>query len=128
MKLVVDGASLKCSFGSSESSLGVLPVSPASSGGKAVAAITDFAPGLNIRPFGQCKTPSNPLVAAATAAALGVLTPQACIPVTVAPWIPGNSTVVLHQIPAVDEGCTLMCLWGGVIEVSDAKQEKLTGG
>ncbi len=128
MKLVVDGASLQCSFGTSPGTLGVLPVSPATGGGKPIASIMDNVPMLNIRAFGHRTTPSNPMVAAATAAALGVLTPMPCIPVTVSPWIPGNQTVVLHQIPAVDESCTLMCNWGGSIKVQDAKQDKLNGG
>ena len=37
------------------------------------ANIMDHVPMVNIMPFGMCITPSNPAVAAATAAALGVL-------------------------------------------------------
>ena len=42
-----------------------------------------------------CNSPSNPMVAAATTAALGVLTPMPCIPMTIAPWMPGSSTVMM---------------------------------
>ncbi len=57
------------------------------------------------------------MVAAATAAALGVLTPMPCIPVTAAPWIPGSPTVMIANMPAVNNSCKLMCNWGGVIQV-----------
>ena len=61
--------------------------------------------------------------AAATAAALGVLTPMPCIPNTPAPWIPGAPTVLLGNMPTLDNTCQLMCLWAGVITFSDAGQE-----
>ncbi|MGL4604236.1 MAG: hypothetical protein ACRCU9_08815 [Iodobacter sp.] len=35
---------------------------------------------LNIMPIGTCMSPATPMVAAATAAAMGVLTPMPCIP------------------------------------------------
>ena len=63
-------------------------------------------------------SPANPAVAAATAAAFGVLTPQPCIPVTISPWVPGAATVLLGNQPALDNTCTLNCMWGGVIQVA----------
>jgi hypothetical protein len=61
--------------------------------------------------------PANPAVAAATAAALGVLTPMPCLPATPAPWLPGVPTVLVGGMPAVDSTCSLMCLWAGAIQV-----------
>ena len=55
--------------------------------------------------------------AAATAAALGVPTPMPCIPVTVAPWVPGARTVLIGNMPALDNTSQLMCVWGGLIEI-----------
>ncbi|MGZ5277038.1 MAG: DUF4280 domain-containing protein, partial [Caldimonas sp.] len=86
------------------------------------ANIMDNVPMVNIMPFGMCTSPSNPTVAAATAAALGVLTPMPCIPATTAPWAPGAATVLLANMPALDDTSTLMCMWGGVIKVNFAGQ------
>lgn len=77
--------------------------------------ILDFAPMMNIPPFGMCTSPANPMVAAATAAALGVPTPMPCIPMTIAPWVPGAPTVLLAGAPALNNSSKLMCNWGGVI-------------
>jgi hypothetical protein len=85
-------AQLMCSFGVAPSALTVVPKGrPVQAGGQMAATIQDFAPNVNIMPFGMCTTLSNPQVAAATSAALGVLTPQPCIPVTT-PWKPGSPT------------------------------------
>jgi hypothetical protein len=77
---------------------------------------------MNIPPFGMCQSPSNPTVAAATAAALGVLTPMPCIPATPAPWVPGAPTVTLCNAPALDNTSKLTCIWGGVISFTNPGQ------
>jgi hypothetical protein len=74
---------------------------------------------VNILPFGMCKSPANPVVAAATAAAMGVLTPMPCIPATLSPWIVGAPTVLLANQPALDNVSKCMCNWAGVVEISD---------
>ena len=71
----------------------------------------------NIMPFGMCITLANSQVAAATSAAQGVLTPQPCIPNTVSPWVPGSPIVNIANKPAVNNTCTLNCMWTGVITV-----------
>ena len=78
-------AMLQCSFGVAPSTLVVLPLARVLVEGKPAAAVTDMLPGVNIPPFGMCTSLANPMVAAATAAALGVLTPMPCIPATVGP-------------------------------------------
>jgi hypothetical protein len=111
------GAMMKCSFGVAPSSLVPTPKTVMTS--QMVAAnILDHVPMMNIPPFGMCQSPSNPMVAAATAAALGVLTPMPCIPVTPAPWVPGAPTVLLCGAPALNDSSTLMCNWGGVISIN----------
>ena len=118
-QLVVANAQLQCAFGVAPSVLGVVPMgaSLSQAGGQLIATIQDFKPMVNIRPFGMCVTPTNPQVAAATAAALGVLTPQPCIPVTTAPWLPGSPTVLVGGQPALNNTSTCMCSWAGVISV-----------
>jgi hypothetical protein len=118
---VCAGALLQCSFGVAPSALTVLPASRTMTGTPA-ANIMDHVPMLNVMPFGMCSSPSNPVVIAATAAALGVLTPMPCIPATAAPWMPGVPTVMIGGMPAVSDACKLTCMWGGMIQVSFAGQ------
>lgn len=66
--------------------------------------------------FGMCTSMANPTVAAATAAALGVLTPMPCIPLTVAPWAPGAPTVMVCGKPLLNNTSKLICGYGGVIQ------------
>ena len=99
------------------SRLAVLPTNQAITSGVPAANIMDNEPAVNIVPFGMCASISNPAVAAATSAALGVLTPVPCMPVTPAPWSPGSPTTILAGVPALNLSSRLMCTWGGVIEV-----------
>ena len=113
---VCSGATLQCSFGVAPSSLVVLPTNRTMTGSPA-ANIMDHAPMVNIPPFGMCLSLANPAVAAATASALGVLTPMPCIPVTVTPWAPGSPTVQIGNFPALNNSSKLNCMWAGVIQV-----------
>jgi len=117
------GAMMQCSFGVAPSSLVVLPVNMVMTSEVPDANIMDNVPMVNIMPFGMCMSPANPEVAAATAAAMGVLTPMPCIPMTMTPWTPGAATVMLGNMPSLDNVSTLMCMWGGVIMFSDPGQE-----
>jgi hypothetical protein len=116
------GATLKCSFGMAPSSLVVLPVNKVMTSNVPAANIMDHKPMVNIMPFGACQSLANPTVAAATSAAMGVLTPMPCIPATSSPWVPGAPTVLLANQPALDTPSKLMCNWGGVIEIQMAGQ------
>lgn len=115
------GAMLKCSFGMAPSSLVVLPTNRVTTQ-TPDANIMDYIPFVNILPFAMCQSPSNPAVAAATAAALGVLTPMPCTPMTAAPWAPGCATVMIGNQPALNNSSKLMCSFGGVIEITYAGQ------
>ncbi len=111
------GAMLQCSFGAAPSTLVVLPANKVITSNMPAANIMDNKPMVNILPFGVCSSLANPMVAAATAAALGVLTPMPCIPVTPAPWVPGAPTVLLGNMPSLQNSSKLMCMWAGVIQV-----------
>ena len=119
---VVAGAMMACSFGVAPSALVVLPANKTMVGGPPAANIMDFKPIVNIPPFGMCNTPSNPAVASATAAALGVLTPMPCVPVTTAPWVPGAPTVLIGNMPALNNSSKCMCAYGGVISITSPGQ------
>lgn len=115
------GAMMQCTFGVAPSTLMVLPANKVMTGVPA-ANIMDNKPMVNILPFGMCQSLANPMVAAATTAALGVLTPMPCIPNTAAPWAPGAPTVLIANMPALNNSSKLMCNYGGVISINMAGQ------
>ena len=115
------GAMLQCSFGVAPSTLVVLPANRVLTGTPA-ANIMDNKPMVNVPPFGMCQSMANPTVAAATAAAMGALTPMPCVPVTPAPWIVGAPTVLIGNMPALNNSSKLMCTWGGVISINSPGQ------
>ena len=114
------GALMTCTFGVAPSALVVLPLNRVLAEGPPAANIMDHIPMVNILPFGVCNSMSNPMVAAASAAALGALVPMPCIPVTVAPWVPGAPTVLIANMPALDNVSKCLCMWGGAIAFTNA--------
>ena len=124
---VVMGAMLQCSFGVAPSTLVVLPANKVMATTPA-ANIMDNKPMVNIPPFGMCQSMANPMVAAATAAAMGVLTPMPCIPVTAAPWAPGCPKVLIANMPALESSSKCMCNWGGVIQITNPGQVAVQDG
>jgi hypothetical protein len=124
-KQVVMGAMLQCSMGMAPSSLVVLPANNKQVGDQFAANIMDHVPMTNIMPFGMCQSIANPTVAAATAAALGVLTPMPCIPATPSPWVPGSPTVLIGNQPALNDTSKCMCNWAGVISITNPGQTTL---
>jgi len=114
------GAQMMCTMGMAPSSLVVLPTNRVMTQEVPDANIMDHIPMLNIMPFGMCMSPANPMVASATAAAMGVLTPMPCIPMTPSPWVPGAVTVLLADQPTLDNVSQLMCNWAGMISFTTA--------
>jgi len=118
---VCTGAVMQCTFGMAPSSFVATP-RPVMTSNMPAGTIMDHAPIMNVPPFGMCQSLANPQVAAATAAALGALTPMPCVPVLPAPWVPGAPTVLITNFPALDNTCKLMCAWAGVISFTTPGQ------
>ena len=119
---------MMCTFGMAPSTLSVLPDNRTMAGGLPAGSIMDYVPVVNIAPFGMCMSPSNPTVAAATAAAMGVLRPMPCVPVTAAPWAPGSPTVMIGGMTALNSTCPCDCSWGGAISVTFPGQVETSVG
>ena len=119
-------AQLMCTMGLAPSALTVLPLNRTTVGKQVAANIMDHKPLVNVMPFGMCISPANPTVAAATAAALGVLTPMPCVPATASPWMPGAPTVLLGKVPILDSTSKCMCTWTGVVSIVFAGQVQTT--
>lgn len=117
-QLVCTGATLQCSFGATPATFAASGTQ--ASAGTPAGVVTDVAAS-NVPSFGVCMSLSNPQVAAATAAALGTLTPQPCVPV-LSPWSPGSAKVTIGEVSAFDDSSQCTCTWGGVVTVSAAGQ------
>lgn len=126
---VVSSATVQCTFGMAPGTLMAIPKGPpVIIEGRPAATTLDMAPGANITPFALCMSLSNPAVAAATAAALGVLTPMPCVPAPVGPWKPGAAGTVINNMPALTVGSICNCAFGGVITVLNPGAIKTVSG
>ncbi len=116
---LVTGCVLKCSFGMAPSAFVSTPKpgAPMILGALPGATIEEIVPMMNIMPFGMCQSMANPQVAAATSAAMGVLTPMPCVPVTSSPWAPPAVTPMNNFLPMATVQSKCVCAWGGMIEV-----------
>ncbi|HZC72259.1 MAG TPA: DUF4280 domain-containing protein [Jatrophihabitans sp.] len=114
----VTGAVMQCTFGLAPSSLVALPISRVVIEGRPAAVVTDTVTGMNVPPFGMCSSLANPTVAAATSAALGVLTPMPCVPAIVGQWVPGALRTTIGGSRALTSGSMCNCAWGGVITMT----------
>ena len=119
--LTCTGGMLTCSFGTAPSNFVATPKTVVTSMMDA-GNIVDMVPMTNIMPFAMCTSIANPTVASATAAALGVLTPMPCVPAIPAPWKPGAPTVIVSNMPALNNTSTLNCMWAGVITFTNPGQ------
>lgn len=119
-KLVTNGDLCTCSNGSISCPLMVIdPLRKMKVDGKSAAIATDNSIA-NVSTFGMCNNINNPAVAAATAAAQGVLTPAPCVPVAIDTW---NNTVKktsINGVIALGENSTLNCIYGGCIKIENA--------
>ncbi len=107
---VEDGVLARCQFGTTPSPVHTTDQIP-------FAAASDFVPFKNIHPFGVCSCPRNPTVAAATAAAMGKLTPMPCVPAISQPWQASQARIWVRGVRALDPHSTVCCRWGGLIQL-----------
>lgn len=123
---VVTGTPMTCSMGTAPMPFVATGTSLTTAMKLDVGTVNDIVMGTNIPPFILCKSPSNPTVAAATAAALGVLTPMPCTPMVSGPWSPGSSVAKLAKQKALTKGSTCTCSFGGTISFTSAIQFFMT--
>lgn len=102
---VVQGAFVKCSFGSVPMPVTVTSQPLVKMGGMAAATMMDNKPFM----FGTCSSPMNPVMAST-----GVPGPCLAVAQVVAPWI-GSKTVKICGMCAVNKDSKLMCNFGGQI-------------
>lgn len=121
---VMNGALCQCNFGVAPCPLVVTKVSSILGCSMPFATIMDNTVS-NIATFGMCNSITNPAVASATAAALGVLTPQPCSPVLTTTWLPGSPTVLLSGNPALNHSSKLMCAYAGIIQITNPGQQSI---
>ena len=121
--IVVTGAMMLCPFGTAPANLSVTSQSVVLAEGKAVATIQDSAPNVNIPGFGMCSSLANPQVASATAAALGVLTLQPCVPAVACTWLPAQTVCLADGKPCLTSDAAAICSYGGTLSIVDAGQK-----
>lgn len=124
---VCNGAQLVCSMGTGNAVLVVLPERRILLDGQPQANIMDHKSMTNIPSFGLCTSLANPVVAAATAAHHGCLTPMPCVPNTTSPWQKGHEKLLLKNFPALCMDDKLSCAWAGTITITDCGQGKGQG-
>lgn len=120
---VVSGASIGCTMGLGSGKLNATSQMTIQFSGATVATRDDTGP-QNVGSCGMCTSMGNPTVASATAAALGVLTPQPCTPMAGGPWQVAGTTKVAGAFPLTNAS-TLVCSYGGSIFISNPGQTKV---
>lgn len=113
--VVVSGAKLACPFGSAPSSLQAASQTSCLICAKPAATVMDTRLG----PFGMCSSMANPQVAAATAAALGTLTPQPCLFAPAGVWRIGKPGLIAGGKAVLTSDATIICGMGmGTINIT----------
>ena len=121
----MSGATIACPFATGTSTIVSGSKTNVTTGGGIVLTMTDCQVGTNIVPFPACTNMSNPAVAAATSAALGVLTPSTCAPVIAGTWTSEKTNVNIGGSCVLTQSCQLQCGYGGTITITSPGQTKL---
>lgn len=120
---VCSGATMRCTMGTSQAKLRVLPSRVTYLTGQPYANISDHLSMINLAPFGRCRSLGFPATASATAANHGHLTPMPCMHNTPFPWMGGKNDYIVKGNPALLRSSTCSCLWGGTISITDNGQK-----
>jgi hypothetical protein len=113
---------MKCSMGTSQAKLTVLPSRTVFLTGQPMANISDHLSMVNLAPFGKCRSMGFPATASATAANHGSLTPMPCMHNTPFPWMGGKNDYIVKGDPALLKSSSCQCMWGGTISITDDGQ------
>lgn len=119
---VCSTATMKCTMGTSQAKLTVLPTRTVFLTGKPMANISDHLTMVNLAPFGRCRSMGFPATASATAANYGTLTPMPCMHNTPFPWMNGKNDYLIKGQPALLKSSVCQCMWGGTISITDDGQ------
>lgn len=123
--LATVSANLMCTMGTAPAPLKVTSQTKVLAEGKPAGTIQDATALSNVGPFGMCTSLANPQVSAATTAAMGVLTPQPCVPVPAGTWIPTKPKVLIDGKPCLTQDCKMMCSYAGSIGITLPGQTKV---
>lgn len=105
--LVCMNALCACNKGAAPTPLTVTSQQLRTVNNQLVATVMDFAPIVNIKPFGICQQLTN--------LASGVPTP--CVPVPVGPWSPGSAIETITNLAVLTADSKLTCGVGGEITI-----------
>lgn len=101
---VVNGAKLRCSYGSKLSIFKVSSNRKVYTNGKLQGNIIDSKANINIMSFSNCKLK-------------GTCSPSICME-----WINGKKDTLIEEHPALLDKSTIMCMCGGKITIEDDGQ------
>src|SRR5215468_5382085 len=102
-KIVVHGATMKCSHGSKTVHLSATSTACVLTSPGLVASIFDNTPSVNIPTFGTCKVDHKP-----------------CKPITPLPWTLEWAEAVVSPAPAISANSELKCHKPGTISIVEA--------
>ena len=118
--LVVNNSLIKCSYGAAPVPITVIPMGPPVSGqSQLVATVNDIIPMVNIKPFGICNSPSNPMGMGKPT----FPTPCPCIPTIPSPWSPASTVLKINGQKALLKNASCKCIWSGSITVVTIAQQ-----
>jgi len=120
---VCSGATMRCSFGTSQAKLTVYPDRTVFLTCEPMANISDHISLYNIARFGRCRTVVFPPTGSATTANHGRLTPMPCVPGTYNEWLNGKADVLVKGKDALLKTSYCKCCYGGIITITKDGQK-----